>query len=118
MGHILGDNRHGLIASVAVAIAEGYAEREAAQVMITDAKQVADEKAQITMADKGHHAAELIEALTDMKVQTTWRRTPAIASQRCLGTLRLSKATSSRRKRAISSSKDLAGLSSLARFVR
>jgi IS5 family transposase len=37
--------------------------------MIADAKQVADEKAQITLgADKGYDAAEFIEALTDLKV--------------------------------------------------
>ena len=69
MGHTLSDNRHGLIASAVVTTADGYAEREAAKVMIADAKQVADEKAQITLgADKGYDAAEFIEALTDMKV--------------------------------------------------
>lgn len=69
MGHTLSDNRHGLIASAVVTTADGYAEREAAKVMIADAKQVADEKAQITLgADKGYDAAEFIEALTEMKV--------------------------------------------------
>ena len=69
MAHTLSDNRHGLIASAVVTTADGYAEREAAKVMITDAKQVAHEKAQITLgADKGYDAAEFIEALTDMKV--------------------------------------------------
>lgn len=70
IGHTLSDNRHGLIASAVVTTADGYAEREAAKVMIADAKQVADEKAQITLgADKGYDAAEFIEALTDLKVQ-------------------------------------------------
>lgn len=69
MGHTLSDNRHGLIASAVVTTADGYAEREAAKVMISDAKQVADEKAQITLgADKGYDAAEFIETLADMKV--------------------------------------------------
>ena len=69
MGHTLSDNRHGLIASAVVTTADGYAEREAAKVMIADAKQVADEKAQITVgADKGYDAAEFVQALTDMKV--------------------------------------------------
>ena len=69
MGHTLSDNRHGLIASAVVTTADGYAEREAAKVMITDAKQVADEAAQITLgADKGYDAAEFIEALTELKV--------------------------------------------------
>ena len=69
MGHTLSDNRHGLIANAVVTTADGYAEREAAKVVIANAKQVADEQAQITLgADKGYDAAEFIEALTDMKV--------------------------------------------------
>jgi transposase len=69
MGHTLSDNRHGLIASAVVTTADGYAEREAAKVMIADAKQVAHEKVLITLgADKGYDAAEFIEALTEMKV--------------------------------------------------
>ena len=52
-----------------VTTADGYAEREAAKVMIKDAKQVAGEEAQITLgADKGYDTAEFIEALTEMKV--------------------------------------------------
>ena len=59
MGHTLSDNRHGLIASALVTTADGYAEREAAKVMIADAKQVAHEKAQITLgADKGYDATQ------------------------------------------------------------
>lgn len=69
MGHTLSDNRHGLIASAAVTTADGYAEREAAKIMIADAKQVAHANAQITLgADKGYDAAEFIESLTDMNV--------------------------------------------------
>jgi hypothetical protein len=59
----------GLIASGVVNTTEGYAERESAKVMIADAKQAAIEKAQITLgADKGYDAAELIDAMTNMKV--------------------------------------------------
>lgn len=69
MGHTLSDNRHGLIASAVVTTADGFAEREAAKVMIADAEQVAHEKAQITLgADKGYDAAEFIDALTQMMV--------------------------------------------------
>jgi transposase len=68
MGHTLSDNRHGLIASAVVTTADGYAEREAAKVMIADAKQVADEIAEITLgADKGYDAAEFIETLAQLK---------------------------------------------------
>ena len=49
MGHTLSDNRHGLIASAVVTTADGHAEREAAKVMVLDAKQAAPEKAQITL---------------------------------------------------------------------
>lgn len=84
MGHTLSDNRHGLIASAMVTTADGYAERDAAKVMIAEAKQVADEKAQITLgADKGYDAAEFIEALTQMQVlphvaQNTSNRSSAV----------------------------------------
>ena len=69
MGHTLSDNRHGLIANAVVSTADGYAEREAAKIMIADAKQAAGENARLTLgADKGYDAAEFIEALLDMKV--------------------------------------------------
>ena len=68
-GHTLCDNRHGLIASAVVTTADGFAEREAAKVMIADAKQVAHEKAQVTLgADKGYDATEFTDALTLMMV--------------------------------------------------
>ena len=87
MGHTLSDNRHGLIASAVVTIADGFAERESAKVMIADAKQVAHEEAQITLGtDKGYDAAEFIQALTDMKVlphvaQNTANRKSAVPDQ-------------------------------------
>ena len=87
MGHTLSDNRHGLIASAVVTTADGYAEREAAKVMIADAKQVADEETQITLgADKGYDAAEFIDALTQLKVlphvaQNTSNRKSAVPEQ-------------------------------------
>jgi transposase len=84
MGHTLSDNRHGLIANAMVTIADGHAEREAAKVMVNDAKQAAHPQAQITLgADKGYDAAEFIEALTAMKVlphvaQNTSQRSSAV----------------------------------------
>ncbi len=69
MGHTLSDNRHGLIASAVVTTADGHAEREAAKAMIADARQVADETAEITLgADKGYDAREFIDALTELNV--------------------------------------------------
>jgi transposase len=70
MGHTLSDNRHGLVANAVVTIADGYAEREAAKVMINDARQALDDPArEITLgADKGYDAQEFVQACVDMKV--------------------------------------------------
>ena len=70
MGHTLEGNRHGLIASAMVTRADGYAEREAAKVMIDDARQaLPDVQSAITLgADKGYDAQEFIEACLAMDV--------------------------------------------------
>lgn len=70
MGHTLTDNRHGLIANALVTTADGHAEREAAKVMVGDARQAKDDPAiEITLgADKGYDAKEFIDALQEMKV--------------------------------------------------
>ena len=70
MGHTLSDNKHGLIASAVVTTADGYAEREAAKVMINDARQALGEpEREITLgADKGYDAQEFIDACMDMNV--------------------------------------------------
>jgi transposase len=70
MGHTLTDNRHGLVVNASVTQADGNAEREAAKIMIQDARQAAeDPAAEVTLgADKGYDAAEFIEALHGMKV--------------------------------------------------
>jgi transposase len=70
MGHTLSDNRNGLIASAVVTQADGYAEREAAKAMISDARQVlGDDEREITLgADKGYDAKEFIDACQAMKV--------------------------------------------------
>ena len=69
MGHTLADNRHGLIAHVCVTQADGHAEREAAKVMIRDARQAAPEGSEVTLGgDKGYDAAEFIEYLQDIDV--------------------------------------------------
>ena len=70
MGHTLSDNRHGLVVSALVSTADGHAEREAAKVMLNDARQAAvDPDTEITVgADKGYDAQEFIEACLEMKV--------------------------------------------------
>jgi transposase len=70
MGHTLSDNRHGLIANAMVTQADGYAEREAAKAMISDARQaLGDDDREVTLgADKGYDAQEFIDACVAMKV--------------------------------------------------
>ncbi len=70
MGHTLSDNRHGLIASAVVTTADGYAEREAAKVMISDARQaLGDPEREITLgADKGYDAQEFIDTCIELGV--------------------------------------------------
>ena len=70
MGHTLSDNRHGLIASAVVTTADGYAEREAAKVMVSDARQAlgAPEREVTLGADKGYDAQEFIDACIAMNV--------------------------------------------------
>ena len=70
MGHTLSDNRHGLIANAMVTQADGFAEREAAKVMIRDARQAtASSDAEVTLgADKGYDAQEFVQACQDMGV--------------------------------------------------
>ena len=69
MGHILIENRNGLVVNGMVTQADGYAEREAAKAMVSDAVQAAREDAQLTLgADKGYDAQEFVEALDELKV--------------------------------------------------
>jgi len=70
MGHTLSDNRHGLIASAVVTTADGFAEREAAKAMISDARQaLGNVEREVTLgADKGYDAKEFIDACVAMNV--------------------------------------------------
>ncbi|CAP64128.1 transposase fragment (plasmid) [Cupriavidus taiwanensis LMG 19424] len=86
MGHTLSDNRHGLVVSAMVTKADGHAEREAAKVMLNDARQVIEDlNVEVTVgADKGYDAHEFIEACLEMKVtphvaQNTSGRRSAVA---------------------------------------
>lgn len=68
MGHTLMENRNGLVVSAMVTQATGYAEREAAKLMISDAR-AANPEGEITLgADKGYDAGEFIKALQDIEV--------------------------------------------------
>lgn len=77
MGHTLTDNRHGLVVNAMVTHADGYAEREAAKVMIKDARRAAPKSAEVTLgADKGYDAREFVEELGRLGV------TPHIAQNK------------------------------------
>lgn len=88
MGHALSDNRHGLIVNARVSRADGYAERDAAERMIDDARQtLGDDETPVTLgADKGYGAQEFIEACEQLKVaphvaQNTSNRRSAVADE-------------------------------------
>ena len=88
MGHTLSDNRHGLIANARVTQADGYAEREAAKAMISDARQVlGDDTREVTLgADKGYDVKEFIDACVALKVaphvaQNTSGRASAVPNE-------------------------------------
>jgi IS5 family transposase len=63
-------NRHGLVVDAMATRADGYAEREAAKLMIAKARQaVADPTVEVTLgADKGYDAKEFITELQRLNV--------------------------------------------------
>jgi transposase len=68
MGHTLMENRNGLVVSAMVTQANGHAEREAAKLMINDARAANPDGAITLGADKGYDADEFIKALQGIKV--------------------------------------------------
>ena len=66
LGHVLTDNRHGLVVNVRASTADGYAEREVAATMLTD---VCRADSRVTVgADKNYDTRGFIKACRDMKV--------------------------------------------------
>ena len=102
MGHTLTDNRHGLVVNARVTRADGHAEREAAKIMIHDARQAAEDPgAEITLgADKAYDAQEFIEACQQMKSHRTLHKTPRGGVRQCLIRLPRAWATPFRSKSA------------------
>jgi IS5 family transposase len=69
MGHILIENRNGLVVNGMATQADGYAEREAAKSMMSDARQSAGENAKLTLgADKGYDAQEFVAAMNELEL--------------------------------------------------
>ena len=66
LGHVLTDNRHGLVVNVRASTADGYAEREVAATMLAD---VCRADSRVTVgADKNYDTRGFIKACRDMKV--------------------------------------------------
>ena len=68
MGHVLGENRHGLIVGVAVTEANGTAEREAALDLLTRAKRRHKLRPRTLGADKGYDAGAFLRKLERRRV--------------------------------------------------
>jgi transposase len=68
MGHLLAENRHGLIVGVTVSEANGTAERQAALEMLTRAKRRHKLRPTTLGADKGYDAGEFLRKLERRKV--------------------------------------------------
>jgi hypothetical protein len=68
MGHVLGENRHGLIVGVMVSEANGTAERDAALAMLTRAKRRHRLKPRTLGADKGYDAGAFFRKLERRQV--------------------------------------------------
>jgi IS5 family transposase len=81
LGHVLGENRHGLIVNVRVTKAYGRAEREAAVEM---AREIPGGTKRVTVGgDKGYDAREFVEQMKELKVtphvaQNASRRSSAV----------------------------------------
>jgi transposase len=68
MGHVLTENRHGLIVGVTVSEANGMAERQAALEMLTRAKRRHKLRPTTLGADKGYDAGEFLRKVERRKV--------------------------------------------------
>jgi IS5 family transposase len=67
LGHVLVENRNGLIAAAMATQADGYAEREAALLMLEDKQQ--DRSRRITVgADKAYDSKDFVTAVRDLDV--------------------------------------------------
>jgi transposase len=63
LGHLLIENRHGLIADAMATIADGFAEREAATLMVCQQWQRAPWRRRTVGADKGYDTSDFVELM-------------------------------------------------------
>lgn len=62
LGHVLLENRHGLVRETCTTAADGFAEREAAQVLLAACSQAGG----TVGADKGYDVADFVQAVRDL----------------------------------------------------
>ena len=68
LGHLLIENRHGLIADAMATIADGFGEREAATLMLHRQWQRAPGRRRTLGADKAYDDAQLVDLLREVAV--------------------------------------------------
>jgi transposase len=66
LGHLLIENRHGLIADAKATIADGFAEREAATVMVHEQWRRASWRRRTLGADKGYDTFDFVELMREL----------------------------------------------------
>jgi transposase len=66
LGHLLIENRHGLIADAMATIADGFGEREAATLMVHDQWQRAPWRQRTLGADKGYDSCAFVELMREL----------------------------------------------------
>jgi transposase len=66
LGHLLIENRHGLIADAMATIADGFAEREAATLMVCDQWQRAPWRRRTVGADKGYDSGDFVDLMREL----------------------------------------------------
>jgi transposase len=67
LGHLLIENRHGLIADAMATVADGYGEREAATLMVSTQWQRAPGRRRTVGADKAYDAADFVDLMRELK---------------------------------------------------
>ena len=68
LGHVLMENRHGLIVDAVATIADGFAEREAATSMLSAHWQYAPSRSRTVGADKAYDTADFVEHVRQVDV--------------------------------------------------
>jgi transposase len=66
LGHLLIENRHGLIADARVTVADGYGEREAATLMVATQWERAPGRRRTVGADKAYDVADFVDLMRDL----------------------------------------------------